>query len=104
MSDDFARTKVRRHNTHEQGHDRVEERSYVVCPVSADLPDRQRWAGLKAIGIAIGNTQRDGMQRVASLGPGAAMSTPGLRERPENIRGAAAPLIGTESEASLTVA
>ena len=44
----------------------------------------------------------DGTQRKASLGPGAAMSTPGLRERPENNRGAAAPLLSTEPESPLT--
>ena len=60
LSDDFARTKVRRHETNETGHGRAEERYYAVCPVPDDLPDRARWAGLKAIGIAIGNTQRDG--------------------------------------------
>jgi putative transposase len=44
----------------------------------------------------------DVTQRKASLGPGAAMSTPGLRERSENNHGAAAPLICTEFEVSLT--
>lgn len=43
-------------------------------------------------------TAWDGIQRKASLGPGAAMSTPGLRERPEKNRGAAAPLSTIESE------
>jgi transposase InsO family protein len=45
----------------------------------------------------------EGTQREASLGPGAAMSTPGLRERPGNIRGAAAPLTSNEYEPTLTV-
>ncbi len=60
LADDFARTKVRRHETHEQGHGREEQRTYFLCPVPDDLPDRERWAGLKAIGIAINNTVRDG--------------------------------------------
>ena len=42
-------------------------------------------------------------QREASLGPGAAMSTPGLRERPVNNHGAAVPLICAEYELPLTV-
>jgi len=60
LSDDFARTKVRRHETSEHGHGREEQRTYDLCPVPDDLPDRERWAGLKAIGIAISNTERGG--------------------------------------------
>lgn len=62
LADDFARTKVRRHETTEDGHGRDEERSYFICPVPDDLPDRERWAGLKAIGLTIGHTQRDGKE------------------------------------------
>jgi predicted transposase YbfD/YdcC len=64
LCDDFARTKVRRHETKERGHGRVEERTYFLCPVPDDLPDRARWEGLKAIGIAIGNTLRGGKESV----------------------------------------
>jgi predicted transposase YbfD/YdcC len=60
VEDDFARTKVRRYQTEERGHGREEKRYYFLCPVPEDLPDRSRWAGLKAIGIAISNTQRNG--------------------------------------------
>jgi predicted transposase YbfD/YdcC len=60
LEDDFARTKVRRHRTEEKGHGREEIRNYFICPVPKDLPDRSRWPMLKAIGIAISNTQRDG--------------------------------------------
>jgi predicted transposase YbfD/YdcC len=60
LEDDFVRTKVRRHETEEKGHGRKEIRSYFICPVPDDLPDCSRWANLKAIGIAISNTQRDG--------------------------------------------
>ncbi len=35
---------------------------YYICPVPDDLPDRSRWAGLKAIGIAISATQRGGKE------------------------------------------
>jgi predicted transposase YbfD/YdcC len=51
MEDDFRRTSVRRHQTEEAGHGRKEIRYYFICPVPKDLPDRSRWAGLKAIGI-----------------------------------------------------
>lgn len=60
LEDDFARTPARRYQTSEQGHGREELRHYVICPVPEDLPDRARWAELRAIGIAVSNTQRDG--------------------------------------------
>jgi predicted transposase YbfD/YdcC len=60
LEDDFARTKVRRYQTEEKGHGREETRWYSICPVPDDLPDRSRWPKLKAIGIAVSNTQRDG--------------------------------------------
>lgn len=60
LESDFSRTAVRRHQTEEKGHGREELRCYFICPVPADLPDRARWAHLKAIGIAITNTQRNG--------------------------------------------
>lgn len=60
LEDDFARTKVRRHETKEKGHGRVEHRYYYICPVPDDLPDRERWPGLKAIGMSVSDTQRGG--------------------------------------------
>lgn len=57
---------------------------------------KQRRQTLRAAGT--------GTQRKASLGPGAAMSTPGLRERTETIGGAAAPLTSTQSEPPLNLA
>lgn len=60
LEDDFARTPVRRHQTKEQGHGREELRYYLICPVPEELPDHLRWASLKAIGMTISNTQREG--------------------------------------------
>lgn len=60
LDDNFARTKSRSFETEEKGHGREESRWYHICPVPADLPDRERWSKLKAIGIAISHTQRDG--------------------------------------------
>jgi predicted transposase YbfD/YdcC len=62
LEDDFARTKVRRYETEEKGHGREELRYYYICPVPDDLPDRSRWAKLKAIGIAISSTKRNGKE------------------------------------------
>ena len=60
MEDDFARVKVSRHETIEHGHGRDEHRTYYVCDVPDDLPDRARWKGLKRIGVAISDTMRGG--------------------------------------------
>jgi predicted transposase YbfD/YdcC len=56
----FARTRVSRHQTHEEGHGREETRWYYVCSVPRDLPDRKRWPKLAAIGWTISDTMRDG--------------------------------------------
>jgi predicted transposase YbfD/YdcC len=60
VDDDFAGVRMRHHLTEEKGHGREETRYYLICPVPEDLPDRSRWTGLKAIGVAISDTQRDG--------------------------------------------
>jgi predicted transposase YbfD/YdcC len=60
LEDDFARVSVGRNETKEKGHGREETRTYYVCDAPDDLPDRARWAGLKRIGVAIGETIRDG--------------------------------------------
>ncbi len=62
LQDDFDGVKVSRHETREKGHGREENRYYYVCPVPKDLPDRERWPNLKAIGVAINNTKRDGKE------------------------------------------
>lgn len=56
----FLRTGVDRHRTHDAGHGRDEARAYFVCPVPSDLPDRERWPNLAAVGMAISQTQRGG--------------------------------------------
>jgi len=63
-ADDFARVKVRRHETHDHGHGWDEMRFYYVCPVPDDLPDQERWRQLRAIGLAVNNTVRDGKERI----------------------------------------
>lgn len=54
------RIPVSRHATQEKAHGRQEKRSYLVCPVPRDLPDRERWPQLTAIGMAINESVRDG--------------------------------------------
>lgn len=60
MEDDYARVEVGRHETEEKGHGRVDHRSYYVCDAPADLPDRERWPGLAAVGAAINMSTRGG--------------------------------------------
>ena len=62
LEDDFARASVRRHTTEEEGHGRQERRYYFICPLPENLPDCARWPGLKAIGMAMNVTQRDGKE------------------------------------------
>lgn len=63
LEDDFARATVRRYETSEKGHGREDDRSYFICPLPGDLPDADRWAKLKAIGIAINNTELNNGKR-----------------------------------------
>ena len=56
--------KVSRHATHEYAHGRDETRMYCVCDVPLDLPDRERWAKLKSIGITFNETIRNGKRSV----------------------------------------
>jgi predicted transposase YbfD/YdcC/predicted DNA-binding protein (UPF0251 family) len=54
---------VSRHKTEEEGHGRRETRSYFVCDVPDDLPDRDRWPKLKAIGMVVSETWCNGKLR-----------------------------------------
>ena len=64
LEDDFARVPVRRFETNEKGHGREDFRSYFICPLPENLPDAGRWENLKAIGIAINNSLRNGKMSV----------------------------------------
>ena len=59
---DFADALVRRYETSGQGHGRVEDRWYFVCPVPENLPGRDRWPHLTAIGMAVSRTERNGKE------------------------------------------
>jgi predicted transposase YbfD/YdcC len=60
LKDDFARIDVRHFETSETGHGREEARLYFICKVPESLPDKDRWKGIKAIGISINHTFRNG--------------------------------------------
>ena len=50
-----------------KGHGREETRYYMICPVPDDLPDRSRWTGLKAIGVAISDYDRAMAKKVGEV-------------------------------------
>lgn len=58
LEDDFARVNARQHVVTEEKHGRCERRSYIQLPVPADLPGRERWAGLRTIGVVIYHSMR----------------------------------------------
>ncbi len=59
---EFQDAKVRRTSTHETGHGRVEARDDFICPVPEQVQDAVRWKKIKAIGMAVNVTQRDGRE------------------------------------------
>lgn len=57
MENDFADIEVERYSETLKGHGRKDEITYYQMPVPDDLVNRQKWAGLKTIGIAIRNSE-----------------------------------------------
>jgi predicted transposase YbfD/YdcC len=53
MENDFADIDARKHVEKIKGHGREDEITYYQMPVPVDLPNKQKWAGLKTIGVAI---------------------------------------------------
>jgi len=51
---------VQKYDHKQKAHGRHESRWAYVCAAPKTLPDRDRWPGLKAIGMVITNTTRDG--------------------------------------------
>ncbi|HAN99449.1 MAG TPA: ISAs1 family transposase [Planctomycetaceae bacterium] len=64
LADDFARQRAWKYETKEKGHGRIDHRQYYVCQLPDHLPDAKRWKGLKAIGLAIGTTNRNGQESI----------------------------------------
>jgi predicted transposase YbfD/YdcC len=62
FDNDFEGAKVRRHTSDDKGHGREVIRHSFICPVPDDLPDRDRWTNLKAIGAVVCISQRDGKE------------------------------------------
>lgn len=60
LESDFADVSESRFFSSDDDHGRDVERAYYVCPIPENLPDTERWVNLKAIGLAINDTTRDG--------------------------------------------
>jgi predicted transposase YbfD/YdcC len=52
LEDDLKSVTHRRHQTHETGHGRADDRYYYLAKLPKDFPLSREWAGLKAIGMA----------------------------------------------------
>ena len=60
MVNNFSGVPVSRWEEQETRHGRVEHRTYYQVSVPDDLPGREKWPGLKTIGVAIRNTESHG--------------------------------------------
>jgi predicted transposase YbfD/YdcC len=57
MEEDFEQVPCRRHETHEKGHGRLDERYYYLAKLPDDFAFTKQWAGIKAIGMVIRITE-----------------------------------------------
>jgi len=57
LEDDLKQVSHRRHETHEKGHGRTDDRYYYLAKLPEDFPLADEWAGLKAIGMAVRVTE-----------------------------------------------
>jgi predicted transposase YbfD/YdcC len=62
LANDFADTKCRTRTTTEKGHGRKEQRHYYVAPLPEHFPLLEEWPTLKALGMAMNSTERDGKE------------------------------------------
>ena len=60
MKDDLEQALHRRHETHETGHGREDDRYYCLAKLPDDFAFKKQWAGIKAIGMAIRIMKKDG--------------------------------------------
>lgn len=58
----FTQIKIDQHLTEEKGHGRLEKRKVVQFSVPDDLPEQDRWSGLRTIGVVTLTSTRSGKQ------------------------------------------
>jgi predicted transposase YbfD/YdcC len=63
MQDDFAAYPVSRHVEVEQGHGRLESRTYYQITAPSHLHGRSEWKGLKTIGAAVRVYEENGVEK-----------------------------------------
>jgi predicted transposase YbfD/YdcC len=63
LEDDCGSVACRRYESHDQGHGREDGRYYYLAKLPKDFAEGEKWAGLKAIGLAVRVTRHaDGRQ------------------------------------------
>jgi predicted transposase YbfD/YdcC len=58
LEDDLGQVPHRRHETHEKGHGRMDDRYYYLAKLPDDFAFRKQWTGIKAIGMAARMTEK----------------------------------------------
>jgi predicted transposase YbfD/YdcC len=58
LEDDLGQVPHRRHETHDKGHGRTDERYYYLAKLPDDFAFKKQWSGIKAIGMAIRVTEK----------------------------------------------
>lgn len=66
LRDDFAGCPVSRHVEVEQGHGRLESRTYYQVTAPSDLHGRSDWKGLKTIGAVVRVYEENGVEKSAT--------------------------------------
>jgi len=59
LENDLKSVSHRKHETHEKGHGRMDDRYYYLAKLPEDFPLAEQWPGLKAIGMAVRVTEHD---------------------------------------------
>ena len=58
LEDDLKQVSHRRHETHETGHGRIDDRYYYLARLPDDFASKKQWPGIKAIGMAVRVTEK----------------------------------------------
>ncbi|MDP6060944.1 MAG: ISAs1 family transposase [Pirellulaceae bacterium] len=58
LEDDLGQVPHRRHETHDKGHGRTDDRYYYLAKLPDDFAFKKQWSGIKAIGMAIRVTEK----------------------------------------------
>jgi predicted transposase YbfD/YdcC len=59
FADDILQESQRRHETHEMGHGRRDDRYYYLAKLPANFAFKKQWPGIKAIGMAVRITEKN---------------------------------------------